>query len=124
LNNRSAAILERFGVELDMKFPTDDTAVTGTEDVEQELVLDEESLIPKATIKMKVQGATSSGSDDAGNIYTANIERAKYIAFYLLGQYQIVMEAAHDLNEIVGDMNDEGDEDSDNDEDDEDEDDN
>lgn len=96
--HRRSEILEKFGIELDMKFPTDQDS--GDEDDggdQQELVLDEDSLVPHATIKQK------SGSSSTSTISAANTERAKYLAFYLLGQYQILMVAAHDLNEIVGD---------------------
>ncbi len=103
--SRRSEIFEQFGVELDMKFPTD-SVQEQNDDEQHELVLDEESLVPHATIKQ-----ASFSSKNGTSI--ADMERAKYLAFYLLSQYQILMIAAHDLNDGVGDSEIEEDEEPD-----------
>ena len=97
-----------------MKFPMDGEENNGEEDDEaqqEELILDEESFVPHATIKQK---QTPSASSSALSVMSAaNTERAKYLAFNLPSHYQILMVAAHDLNELVGNEDDGEEEDED-----------
>ncbi len=75
---------------MDMKFPMDKDE--DDEEDDDEVVLDEHSLIPEASIKVVLKSNTNQG----------NLERAKFIAYYFLGQYQILMEAANDLQTMLG----------------------
>ena len=87
-----------------MKFPTDKEE----DDEEDEVELDEATLEPEASIRVIQKSSLNSG----------NMERAKFIAYYFLGQYQILMEAANDLQIMLnnaedGEVEDEEDDDED-----------